>query len=225
MILDTLADIVLIFYNEGRNSASVRTFDKRDMMQYLRIAASDIMRTLYLQNKKLNEGEEYYFLSPLFSIKRFSLTDPDATGMRRADISGNDFYRMPKNAHITNIYPIGDGCIGSDGEITLSQVQPGEENFYTKPKYQFFKFYVIKGKGINTYHLPSCIKSIDMEATFDNDNVDISLDVAFRAANQVLATALHVPGFYAKQVDNSYSPQQILLSKRVNPSPQETPME
>jgi hypothetical protein len=213
MILKQLGEVIWSFYNEGRASATNQTLKKADMLQYARTAYGNIMRQIYYAGKKMNDGNEYYFLSPALDIKNFVLSDANGVGMRRADMSAFDLYRLPKNDHITNVYPVGQGCGTEDiGEIT--QVQPGEENFYLGPEFSDFMFYVVKGRGINTYHVPPCIKNVDIEAPYDNDNVDVSLDIAFDVANQVLGVALRIPGFVGKDTDNPYLPPQSVQLKR-----------
>jgi hypothetical protein len=221
MKLKQLGEIVFRFYNEGRVNVTQLTLKEADILQYCRIAFANIMRQLYYANKKMNDGDEYYFSSPVLDIKKFALTEPNAVGMRRADMSAFDLYRLPKNSHIPNVYPVGQGCGTQDvGEIT--QVQPGEENFYLGPEFSDFMFYVVKGRGINTYHVPSCIKEVDVEATYDNDNVEVSDDIAFDVANQVLGVALRIPGFVGKDTDNPYLPPQSIQLKRAIQQPEST---
>src|ERR1700760_3789099 len=186
MTLQQLSEVIWRFYQVGRAKATSQTITEADIMQYAKAALSCMMRQQYMLSKKMNDGEEYYFYSQILSIKRFNLNDPDNRGMRRADMGSIDLYRLPKNMHFTNIYPIGDSCTGGDGSLELTQVSPGEENFYLSGDYDFFKFYVVKGKGINTYHLPPCIKSLDIETTYDSPEIDVSLDQAMDVANVVL---------------------------------------
>ncbi|SRR5712692_5706333 len=213
MILKTLGEITWRFYNEGRSSATNQTLKELDILQYCRIAFANIVRQLYYANKKMNDGDEYYFSSPVLDIKTFDLSDPNGVGMRRADMSEFDLYRLPKNSHIPNVYPVGQAC-GTEDVGQITQVQPGEENFYLGPEYEAFMFYVVKGRGINTYHVPPCIKKVDVEATYDNDKVDVSDDIAFDVANQVLGVALRIPGFLGKDTDNPYLPPQSIQLKR-----------
>jgi hypothetical protein len=211
MYLSVVGEIVWQFYAEGREKATNQSFSKQDVTQHARMAFANYMRQLYYNNKQLNDGDEYYFSSPILSIMRFPLTDPNAVGKRRADMSNFDLYRLPKNSHFTNVYLV--GC-DSDG-ISISQVQPSEENFYLTPEYNFFKFYVPKGRGIDTYHVPPCVKNVDIETTYDNDNVDITLDIAFEVANSVLGVILKIPGFVNWSIDNPYSKPQMVLKNKL----------
>lgn len=223
MRLNQLSEVIWRFYQEGRASATQQTLREADMMQYARAAYGNIQRQLYFANKRLNEGDDSYFYSPALDIKEFDLSDPNGVGMRRADMREFDLYRLPRNKHITNIYLVGQGCGTEDvGEVTLLD-NPGEENFYLRPDFSDFMFGVVKGRGINTYHIPSCIKKVGIEATYDNDKVDVSLDIAFDVASQVLGVALRIPGFLGKDTDNPYlPPQSIQLKRALQQQPEST---
>lgn len=220
MTLKQLSEIAYRMYNEGRVKATNQNFKQADITQMCTVAAANIFRQLYYSNKKLKEGEEYYFYSPLLSVNRFDLTDANIQGMRRASMKGFDLYRLPKNAHFTNVYPVGTGCKGNEN-MEVTQVSPGEENFYLSPEFTFFMFYVVKGVGINTYHLPPCITSVDVETTYNSDEADISMDVAFDAIQQVLGTTLRIPGFYNKTQDNPYQSPQLAQLRRAVQQPEQ----
>lgn len=209
MNIKEVSETIWNFYNVGRSKSTSLTLTEADILQYVKMALSGMMRQQYLTSKKIGDGNEYYFYSQILSIKNFPLSDPDNRGMRRASMDGVDLYRLPQNMHLTNIYPKSDGCLGSDGSLEISQVSPGEENFYLSGDYDFFAFYVVKGTGINTYHLPPCIKSIDVETTYDGDDVEVSLDQAMDIANIVLGVSLKVKGFMVRTVDNNFNPNVV----------------
>jgi hypothetical protein len=120
-------------------------------------------------------------------------------------MSKEDLYRLPKNSDSIIVYPV--GCNGTEGVGELTQVQPGEEVFYAgNADFKFYRFYVYKGKGIDTYNLPPCAKSIDVEATFDDADIDIPLDIAFEISSDILGISLRIPGFAGKGIDNSFEP-------------------
>src|SRR6266496_6380258 len=215
MTLKQVSEVIWRFYQVGSAKATNQTLTESDMMQYAKAALSAMMREQYFRSKKSLDGEEYYFYSQILSIKRFALTDTDKRGMRRADMGDVDLYRLPKNIHFTNIYPVADGCVGGDGSIELSQVSAGEENFYLGGDYDFFKFYVVKGKGINAYHLPPCITALDIETTYDSPDIDVSLDQAMDVANTVLGVSLKVKPFPVKVVDNSFDKNVLELKRRL----------
>src|ERR1700744_3090343 len=160
MILLTLSDVVYQFYERGRPLATAKTYDREDIAMMVRMGVSNKMIQNYYATKKLNEGDEYYITSALLSVQRFKLCPPDSRGMRKADMSDFDVFRLPKNAHIINVYPV--GCKGTESK-SISMVQPGEEYFYQDAKFKSFEFGVPKGRSINTYHLPPCVTDLDVE--------------------------------------------------------------
>ncbi len=201
MLIENLSELIYKFYQNGKPKANQERYSKKDILQMVRTAAAANFRQQYLSSTKVTQGRrvvssgeepDYYFLSPLLSIKRFPLPETDERGKRRIDMTGYDLFRLPKNAHFTNVHFVGEGCVNEDaGEIT--QVSPGEENFYiNNPDLSFFKFYVVKGRGIDTYNVPPCIKELDIETTYDVEGVDISSDIAFDIANQLLSTVLKI---------------------------------
>lgn len=219
MKIALLSEVIWQFYNQGRAQATNRSFDKEDILQYLKMSVAEISRKMYFEYKKNGDGEEFYFSSPMLNVKRFTLADANERGARRIDLSAWDLIRLPRDYHITNIYPVGD-CTTDEDVKAVTLVTPGEENFYRKPKFNFFQFAVVKGRGIDAYHLPLCVKSLDVETTFVDTDIDISLDVCFNAANSVLGVMLGVPGFIAKNVDNAYSPQQQSLKHAIQKQPE-----
>lgn len=203
MRLGKLSELIWQLYASGRQKSTEQTFAIEDVKEFAKTSFSRMMRQAYVSGLKLGMGEEYYFYSPILAIQRFTLGEVDIKGMRRADMTGLDLYRLPKNAHFTNVYPV--GCGGTEG-FELTQVSPGEENFYTGVDFASFHFYVVKGTGINTYHLPPCATGVDIETTYDaNDDTEISLDFAYDVCNLVLTRMTGVPDFVGRTVDNPYS--------------------
>lgn len=219
MIIKQLAEVIFKFANEGRPKATARTVRQADIQQMIMTAFGDILRKRYYESKKLNEfGEpDFSAISPLLGTMEFKLSDSDTKGMRRADMSKFDLYRIPYDGHITSLFPIGGDC-GDDTDIKISLVKAGEEKFYLKPKFQFFKFAVVKGRGINFYHLPDCIKMVAIETTYNSDQVDISFDICYEIANSILGITLKLPAFENKVIDNPYSPPQLELRRSLQPS-------
>jgi hypothetical protein len=147
--------------------------------------------------------------------------------MRQADMSDFDLVRMPDSSHIVNIYPT--GCEGKGGKSIPLVSKPGEEYFYLNPKFNFYKFAVVKGRNLNTYHLRSCTKSVIVETTYidgrrdgtDSVDPDISPDIAFEAANETLGKMIGMPDFINKGTDNPYSIPQKNLKQRIAPQTQQ----
>lgn len=198
MLLKQVEEVIWRVYQNGVPEADKQKLRQQDILQQVKMAYGAMMRQAYYTSKAANDGQpDYYFYSPILSVQTFKLTDANSQGMRRAEMGNFDLYRLPKNSHFTNVYSNSSDCSkGQSGEIT--QVQPGEENFYAgNPDMIFFQFFVVKGRGINTYNLPTCVKEIDVEATYDGEDIDISNDIAFDIANQVLATDLKIKELFS----------------------------
>ena len=215
MQLSQLSEVIFNFYEQGRIKAVNTSFSKADIEQYAKMSYGNLMRQLYYANRNSNDGAEYYFYSSILDIKRFNLSDANSKGMRRADMGDIDLYKLPKNAHFANVYFV--GC--EQGEA-ITQVAPAEENFYLSPDFSSFKFYVVKGRGINTYNLPPCVKAVDIETTYDNPDIDVPLDICYDVANAVLGGMLRMPSFMNKDVDNPYTIEQANLRQRLGVQPQ-----
>ena len=224
MLLSELSETIWQVYQEGRAKATVRSFAQRDVQQYTKLAVAEVFRILYYNSKRNRDGNAFYFISPLLSIQPFKLSDANLIGMRRADMTGFDMFRMPHDAHIVSMYPV--GCNDGGDYKSISLVEAGEEYFYAgNGQYSFFKFGVVKGAGINTYNLPTCVTGLDVEASFDAPNLDpdISMDVAFDASSLVLGKMLGLPEYTNKNTDNSYSLPQRNLKQRLSTQQAEVP--
>lgn len=208
MTLKGVTDIVWSFYYDGRGKATAQTLDKADFKQACLLAFADLMRLMFVKSKSSDRFNEpdYSFVSPLLTVKRFELGEPNVVGMRRADMCDEDVLRLPHGAHFTNVYPVGTDC-GGQPITEITQVEPGEENFYLTPDFSGYQFFVVKGRGINTYHIPPCVKHLDIETTYTSDKMDISLDMAYEVVMAVLAVGIKVNGVPVKILDNNYSPQ------------------
>lgn len=194
MKLIQVSEVAWRWYNEGNANVAKQTFRQADIQQAVLMAYAGIMRDLFNANKRLGNQDEYYFYSGDLSQNEYDLTEATIQGMRRALIP-EDVVRLPRNADITNVYPIGT-CNGISGEVT--QVRPGEENFYLAPEFKDFLFFVQKGKGINTYHLPPCVKKIAVERIYVALDMEISLDVAFNIMKSVISDILGVKSAWDK---------------------------
>jgi len=219
MKIKQLTEVIWKFYSDGRPKATAQTLSRPDIMQMCLLSFADLMRNQYYKSKQMDEfGQaDYSFLSPILSIKRFPLSDANGVGMRRADMGDFDLLRLPKNTHFTNIYPVGTDCNGDMiGDIT--QVSPGEENFYLSPDFSSYQFFVVKGRGVNTYHVPPCIKEIDIETTYSSDDIDIAMDIAYQVAVTVLSVGVKVNGVPIKLLDNNYAPQSREIKEKLQAS-------
>ena len=217
MVLSEVSETVWQVYLNGRARATSRNFAQKDVQQMVKLAVAEVFRLLYFASKRNKDGNAFYFISPLLSIQNFSLTDPNLIGKRTANMSGFDLFRMPHDAHIVNMYPV--GCNDGGDYKSISLVEAGEEYFYAgNPKYKSFKFGVVKGQAIDTYNLPPCVKGLDIESSFDSPDLDpdISLDVAYEASNMTLGKMIGIPEFMNTGTDNSVTHLQKNLHQRLS---------
>lgn len=201
MILKQLSEVVFKAYSSGRPSATSRTFSEKDMEQLCIMALGNVLRQRYFDNKKTGENGNLDLIGGSLDIKEYELTEPNVMGMRRAVIK-DEVVRMPRSVDVTNIYPVSEGDCAGNVTDTIPLVQPGEENFYTTPEFEFFKFAVQKGRGLNTYHLPPCITKIQVERIYVQNDLDIPLDIAYEISLSVLGVTLKIKEFLPTQ-DNS----------------------
>lgn len=217
MLLSELSETVWQIYSDGRARATSRNFSEKDVLQLVKLSIAEVFRLLYFASKRNKDGNAFYFISPLLSILSFELSDPNLIGMRRADMIEVDLFRMPHDSHIVSIYPVGCNDGGDFKSIPL--VEAGEEYFYAgNAKFKSFKFGVVKGRGVNTYNLPSCVKKLDVESSFYSTTIDpdISLDVAYESANMTLGKMIGIPEFMNTGTDNSVSHLQKNLRQRLS---------
>lgn len=217
MLFSSLSETTWQFYSDGRARATSRNFSQKDVGQMLKLSVAEVFRLLYFASKRNKDGNAFYFISPLLSIQKFPLSKPNLIGKRTADMSEFDLFRMPHDAHIVSIYPV--GCNDKGDFKSISLVEAGEEYFYTdNPKFESFKFGVVKGRAIDTYHLPPCVEALDVESSFDSSDLDpdISLDVAYEACNMTLGKMIGIPEFMNTGTDNSVSHLQKNLRQRLS---------
>lgn len=214
MRLIELKELSWRLYQSGKAMANNQQLLKSDFGQKIKVLFSDLMRQRFYDSKKSDEfgRPDYAFVSPILNVKRFDLGDPDINHKRRADMSAWDLYRLPGNSHFTNVYPVADGCGNQElGEIT--QVSPGEENFYAnKADLSDFQFFVVKGRGIDTYNLPPCIKQLDIESTYDiGDDTDIDMSIGSVIVDQILGVSLGIKKqYYSEEVQKQMENQNII---------------
>lgn len=216
MKIKHVVEVVWKLYYDGRPKATAQTISKGDFTQACLLAYAGITRQKFLESKGRDESGEadYSFTSQMLSIKKFVLSEANGVGMRRADMDEYDLFRLPKNANFTNVYPLGSDCSGQNvGNVT--QVSAGEENFYLTADFSDFKFFVVNGRGINTYHIPPCVKEVEIETTYIVDDVDLSMDLAYEVLMAVLGLTIKINGIPIKIQDNVYAPQPTELKHRL----------
>lgn len=216
MILKELTELNWRWYEKGRPQANNQSLHKQDFSQKIKVLFSDLMRQRYYQSKQADQFNQpdYAFVSPILNVKRFELSDPDINGKRRADMSAWDLYRLPKNSHFQNVNPVAAGC-GNQQLGDITQVAPGEENFYVNNadmKSIGFMFFLPKGRGIDTYNIPPCVKQVDIETTYDiGDNTDIDMSIASVITDQILNVSLGInKQFYSEAVQKEMMDQNVI---------------
>jgi len=213
MRLYELSELTWRLYQNGKAFANSQFILKQDIEQKCKLLFSDAMRQRYYESMKLDEFNrpDYAFISPILQIKRFDLSSESEQKFRRCDMGAFDLYRLPKNAHFTNIYPVGNCGTDELGEIT--QVSPGEENFYVNdPDLKKVMFFVVKGRGINTYNMPPCVKQLDIETTYDMDeDTDIDKSIASIIIDQILNVALGIKKqYYSEDAKRQIEEQNVV---------------
>lgn len=216
MFLINLTELCFRYYSAGNPDASKLTIRKQDIEQYIKIKFADLMRQRYYESKQGDDFNrpDFTIVSPILSFLRFQLSEATIIGKRTLSMAGSNLYRMPNNSHITNLYPVaGEGGCGNAEVGEITQVNPGEENFYiNNSDLKSFQFFVQKGSNIDTYNVPPCIIAIDMEATFDvGEETDIDNSMAVVIADHVLGVSLGVKKqYYSEQVQEEMKKQNLI---------------
>jgi len=194
MKLKQISEVIWELYDGGRPSATNQTLEQDDMQQIVYMQVADQMKMRLYESRKANDGEKTDFLAPLLTSKQYQISETNYQG-RRSAIYKEEVIRLPKNSDVTNVYLVAGNCDGTvNGELT--QVQPGEENFYINdPNMKTYLFFVQKGDRIDTYNVPACIEKIEVERAFMQDELDIPLDVAYNISVQILGVTLKMRGF------------------------------
>lgn len=201
MKLKQISEVIWVWYDGGRPSATNVTLKKKDMEQMVFMQVADQMKMRFYESRKNNDGEKTDFLAPLLTSKQYPIGEANYQGKRSA-VYKEEVIRLPKNCDVTNVYLVASNCEGTVN-LDLTQVQPGEENFYINDSdLKFFKFFVQKANKIDTYNVPPCIEKIEVERAFMQDDLDIPLDVAYDISVQILGVSLKVRGFVPLE-DNS----------------------
>lgn len=197
MTLLHLSEIVWQFYQQGRPSADSQTFGEADILQFLKLSLSNVLRKAYYDSKRLDEyGEpDYALIANFLSIKRFDLGEASADGTRLIDISSEEFFRFPKNAQLSNVYPVNNKCGGQKLKPS-TLVAPGEHYYFRAAKFEKYLHHEQSNKFIKTYNFPPCVEKVDVESTFTSEEINVILDVAYDAAVFVLNMTLGIKDKY-----------------------------
>lgn len=214
MLLSQLTELAWKWYQNGKPQASKQQLIQADIEQKIKTLFASLMRQRYYESMKMDPtGEpDWSISSPILSVQKFTVGDPGINGMRRIDMGKFDLYRMPKNSHISAVYPLSQSCNGEIIEQPV-QVNPSEENFYiNNPDLSEYLFYSVKGRGLDTYNFPPCVKEVNVESTFDLDgNVDVDNSMAEDIIDQILNVSLGIKKqYYSEDVQKQMAEQNLV---------------
>lgn len=197
MKLSTLSEVIWRFYQEGRPNVKDRTFGKRDVTQYLKLAVANILRKTYYDSKSRDDWKEadQSLISDLLTTIELEVGDADGNGVRKIDISGLEFYRFPNNSQLSNVVPLNNKCEGQQLKPS-TLVKPGEHYFYTGTKFQYFLHHELNNKTILCYNWPSCVAKANVVSTIVTEDMIILLDVGYEAGTGVLNMMLGIKDKY-----------------------------
>lgn len=216
MKVKQLSEVVWKVFQNGRPKATAQTMSQKDIGQMVMLCYGNAIRKKYLESIKNDKFREpdYSFVSPVLSVKEFSLSEANTAGMRSAMVDF-DLYRLPYNGHITNVYPIGGSC-GSTELGTINPIRNGEEKYYSNPKFVgVMQFYVPVGRNFNFYNLPLCVDKVGIETTYNSDDVEITLDIGFEVSLAVFQILWKEKLFPVKILDNPYDPNAVDIKHRL----------
>lgn len=208
MTINQLANIVWTFYN-GRNKSTNVTISEAKMAQYCKLGYAAVMRNLWLKF-----GNKLYAYTSNVLSKEFDLTEPDMKGRRFINMGKTPTIALPDNMDIFNIEPINEANSGGCKKITM--VQAGEDAFYEG--ISGFPFAAKKGKGIQTYNIPDCIKKVSVEAVYDDMDLDMPQDILFDVSKEVLGLIFEIKKYPQRKIDDQSSDllEQLKIQMRAN---------
>lgn len=196
-----ISEVIWQYYEGGRPTATNQTLEFDDIQQLVFIEAAYQLKMRLYESRKMNEGEKTDFMAGLLGVRQYDLSEADFKGKRSVTYN-EEVMRLPKNSDVTNVYMVASNCRG-DVDGILTQVQPGEENFYINDgDLSHFKFFVQKGNRIDTYNVPDCVEKIEVERIYTSEDLEIPLDIAHDIAAYILGVSLKVRGFIPTE-DNS----------------------
>jgi len=194
MKVKQISEVIWQLYDGGRPSATNQTLEQDDMEQLVFLQTASALKMRFYESRKLDEGEKTDFMGGMLGVRQYPLGEANIKGKRSA-FYNDEVMRLPRNSDVTNVYPVASNCASDIGN-TITQVQPAEENFYINDSnLKFFMFFVQKGNSIDTYNIPSCIESIEVERIYTTNDLDVPLDMAYDIAMTILGVTLKVRGF------------------------------
>lgn len=202
MVVEQLSEIVWQLYESGRPTATNQTLEQDDIQQLVMMEAAYQLKIRFYESRKADEGEKTDFMAGMLGSKKYQLGEADYNS-RRSAVYNDKVLRLPRNSDVTNVYLVAGNCTQSVSGL-LTQVQPGEENFYINDlDLKTTMFFVQKGNRIDTYNVPDCINEIEVERIYTGETLEVPDDIAYEVAVTVLGVVLKVRGFIPTEDDSA----------------------
>lgn len=192
MRIKTIAQAIQELYYNGRPTVSKR-LDKRDFLQFAKMAHGSIMRKMYYEERQLRQ-HNWYFGDQL-EEKKFDLSEPNSKRERTITIKSdkkedglNGVLKLPHGLGIFVIKPV---C--EDGDCPdIIRSEPGSEWLYTGKAFEGQVFWSQRSSKVVIFNLDTCIKEVEVIGIWNDDDIDIPSDVAFDIVLMVMSLTLKV---------------------------------
>lgn len=208
MTLSEVNNIAFTLFN-GKNKVTNLVITETKLLPTTKLAYANVMRNLWLKF-----GNSYYYFTNNLKPIQYNLSEVDCNGKRRVDFGDTSYISLPQNMHLFRIEAItGAGCYCS----TITFVMPGEDYFYRGAEFASFPYAVAIGDGVDTYHIPNCIKKVTILGVSDDPDVNIPQDIAWDVLRQVLALILDIKKYPQKTIDDYGSAlQELIKDQKLN---------
>lgn len=168
------------------------------------------MRKLYYELRQL-DGEVLYFAEAI-DTKEYKVK---VRGKDKYIELDDDIINLPYGFGIFGVYPL-----DSEGSHPVCQrvqkAQAGADWLYCGSDFDGASFYIKKGKRIFFYNM-SCMNEddkVEVEALYNDDDIDVPKDIAFDIINAVLGVSLKTVGFPIDQT-NDKNPNVVEVKRRL----------
>lgn len=197
--LGHIAQLLQELYDGGRIKVTSLTLEHRDMLEYVKLGYANVMRNMWLALNKGDTTDEYYFFTGMLTPRTIKLKE--GRNPRIADMSEYSVIRMPRNNHLFEVLPMGEGC--TDGGKAIPMVQPGEGKFYNDSEYAGITFFEPRGRKLFVYNVGECITELEVTALWDDEDSDIPADISFDIIKSVLKDVLMVKDIDRVKIDDN----------------------
>lgn len=208
MTLSDITNIAWTLFN-GKNKTSNLVITETKLEPVVKLAYANVMRNLWLKF-----GNSYYYFTNNLKPIEYSLGDVECNGKRRIDFGNHSYISLPMNMHLFRIEPITGGGCSCRG---ISFVMPGEDYFYRGPEFANYPYAVGIGDGVDTYHIPNCIKKVSILGVSDDPDVNVPQDIGWDVLRQVLSLILDVKKYPTKTIDDyGNALQELIKDQKLN---------